>query len=259
MQRVLAAVAIMLIQAASGLAADEWGDLTMRFVYDGQPPKPRAFPIDKDRAICKEGEVVDESLLVSSKDRSIANVVVWLTRAKGDAAAPIHPGYEKAAKSEVPLVVKNCRYEPHVTLVRSSQVLVLKVLDPIGHTFKVDSLNNTFDHILPPGRDQKVNFTKAEDVPAKVGCHIHPWMHGILFVHDNPCMAVSDTSGALKLANIPVGRWTFRLWHERSGFLRSFTHDGREVNWPSEGLSLDIRPGANDLGEVFVKPAVFKE
>ena len=252
-------LALFAASPCTASAADEWGDLTLRFVYDGQPPKPRKLTIDKDQHVCKEGELMDESLLVGEKDRGLANVVVWLSQAKEDAPAPIHETYEKSARAEVSLVAKGCRYEPHLTLVRSSQVLVLKNLDPIGHTFRVDLPNNAFVHTLPPGRDDKLTFTAGERIPAQVACPIHPWMNGWLFVHDSPYTAASNAAGKLNLEKLPAGRWTFRLWHERAGFLKRGSVGGKEVEWPRGEIELDIKPGPNAVGDVLIKPDLFNK
>ncbi len=258
MLRIITIVAaLQLISASFSIAAEEWGDLALRLVYDSEPPKLRALAIDRDKAVCKE--LFDESLLVSAKDKGIANVLVWVTRAEGEAAIPIHPEYEKNIKAEVPLAIKGCRYEPHVTLVRPLQVLVIHNQDPIGHNVKCDLLaNDSFNVIFRGDAQQHFALGAAEKLPARLADSIHPWMSGWLLVRDDPYMAVSDASGKLVLKNVPAGRWRFRLWHEQAGYLRSFARDGKQVDWPKEGLTLDIKPGANDLGDVLVKPAVFE-
>ena len=257
---VLVTVASLAIPTTHAIADDEWGDLALRLVYDGEPPKPLALKIDRDKGVCKEGELYDESLVVSAKDKGIANVIVWVTRAAGDVAIPIHPDYEKNIPAEVPLAIKGCRYQRHVTLVRMPQVLVIHNQDPIAHNVRCDLFaNSSFNLLLRGDAQQHIGFQTSEKLPMRLADSIHPWVSGWLLVRDDPYMAVTDPSGNLKLAKLPAGRWTFRLWHERAGYLRSFTRNGEEVHWPKEGLSLDIKPGANDLGEVLVKPAVFKE
>jgi len=252
-------VALFAAGPSTASAADEWGDLTLRFVYDGQPPKPQVILVDKDRAVCKQGDIRNESVLVGEEDHGVANVVMWLERMEHDAAMPIHPDYEKTAKAEVTLTVKNCRYEPRVTLVRSSQTLVLKVLDPIAYSFCAELPRGTLDVILPAGGVHKEAFTKSDRVPSRVGCRIHAWLQGLLFVHDNPYAATSDASGRISFTNLPVGKWQFRLWHERCGFIRKATLGGKPVEWKFGRLDVEIKPGANNLGDVLIKPTSFTE
>ena len=80
-------------------------------------------------------------------------------------------------------------------------------------------------------------------------------MHSWLFVRDSPYIAVSDASGKLAIPKLPTGKWTFRIWHERKGFIRSFTHDGKPTEFPRQGWQLEIKPGNNELGDVLLKPA----
>jgi hypothetical protein len=238
------------LPTVSGVSADDqWGDLALRLVYDGEPPKPAPLKIVRDKGICKAGELVDESLLVSAKDKGIANVIVWLAPPAGAPAIPIHPDYEKNIPAEVPLVIKGCRYERHVTVVRPPQALVIHNQDPIAYNVRFDLVASTsLNVLLLADEKQPYGFQAAEKIPVPLSDAVHPWMR-----------AVSDASGQISLKNLPAGRWTFRLWHERRGYLRSFTRGGDEVLWPNEGLTLDIKPGANDLGDVLIKPAVFKE
>ncbi len=257
---VLIVAVLLIIGAAPALAAEEWGDLALRLVYDGEAPKPTPLVIDRDKGVCKAAELRDESLLVSAKDKGIANVIAWVSRGAGEPPIPIHPAYEKGIKAEVTLTIKGCRYEPHVTLVRTPQVLVMHNQDPIAHNIRCDLVaSNSFNLLLRADVPQHIGFQAAERLPARLADAIHSWESGWLLVRDDPYMCVSDASGKLMLKNLPVGRWTFRLWHERTGYLRSFARDGKQVDWPKEGLSLDIKPGANDLGDALIKPDVFKE
>jgi len=261
MIRLLAALAVTLsclVFATSVIAAGQWGDLSLRLVYGGEPPKPAPLKIDRDKGICKEGELVDESLLVGAKDKGIANVVVWLVRASGEPAVPIHPDYEKHIPAEAPLNIKGCRYERHVTLVRLPQALVIHNQDPIAYNVRCDlAANTSFNVLLRADEQQHYGFQAAEKLPVPLSDAVHPWMRGWLVIRDDPYAAVSDASGKIALKNLPVGRWTFRLWHERCGYLRSFKRGDEDVLWPKEGLTLDIKVGANDLGDALVNPEIF--
>jgi hypothetical protein len=76
MSRSIPMAVVLLALGASGSVADEkWGNVTMRFVLDGDAKPPIPVKVKQDPKICGE-EVLDESLLVNPKDRGIANVVV---------------------------------------------------------------------------------------------------------------------------------------------------------------------------------------
>ena len=55
-------------------------------------------------------------------------------------------------------------------------------------------------------------------------------MRAVLLVVDHPFAAVTDELGAFEIVNLPAGKYSFRVWHERAGFL-------------DKQLTVDIRPG----------------
>ena len=255
MQRL--AITVLAICFACPTQGQEWGDLSVRFVYDGEPPKPREILVDKDIAACGK-KLPDESLLVNAKGRGIANVVMWLQPGSDESQPLVHPDLQRSTK-EVTLVVKNCRFEPHIQLARSTQTLVAINEDPIGHAFRVDLSANLPLGVLLAGRREIIAVLKKEESGAvRIMCNIHPWMHGFLFVRDSPYIAVSDASGKLTMPKLPAGKWTFRVWHERKGYIRQITQDGHTIELPRQGWSLEIKAGENDLGDVLLKPAQFE-
>ena len=54
------------------------------------------------------------------------------------------------------------------------------------------------------------------DVPGVVvlGCNIHDWMSAYVYVLDTPYYALTDGNGHATI-EVPVGRYTVRLWHPR--------------------------------------------
>ncbi len=51
-----------------------------------------------------------------------------------------------------------------------------------------------------------------------------------MLVVDHPFAAVSDELGAFEIGDLPPGKYSFRVWHERSGFL-------------DKQLTVEIKPG----------------
>ena len=49
-------------------------------------------------------------------------------------------------------------------------------------------------------------------------CDVHPWMTAYLLVTDNPYYAISGDDGSFTIANVPPGRYTVEIWHEKSGY-----------------------------------------
>jgi hypothetical protein len=67
-------------------------------------------------------------------------------------------------------------------------------------------------------------------------------------------MAVSTSQGKLQIKNLPVGKHTFVLWHELPGWVKEFKRDGKVEKTNNGKLTINIKPGDNDLGEIFIKP-----
>jgi hypothetical protein len=250
------AALVLVCSLTAGAAAEDWATLTGRFVIDGKPPAPVPIEATKDQEVCGKHKLFDEGLLVG-KDGGIANVVVML-KTKG---VPVAPSYESSANEKVLLDNKNCRFEPHIAVVRTSQTLELKNSDPIGHNSKIDPLTNTgINPILPAGGDAILHkFTAEEGVPVKVGCNIHPWMGGYLIVRKDPYAAVSDASGKFTIKDLPAGtELEFALWQEKSGYLKNVSYKGGKADGKGR-FKIKLKPGENDLGDIKVSPSVFKK
>jgi hypothetical protein len=247
----LTVLVLLFVLTASGPAA-EWGDLKVRFAYDGTAPKPKPINVNKDAQFCGPFGLVNEELIVNSQNGGIANVVVYLYNR--DSPPPIHPDYEKTARDEVVLDNKKCRFEPRVAILRTSQKLILKNSDTVAHNTNYTCFTNASDNVLIPADGQIAKMlTEAEPRAIPVACNIHPWMKGWIVVRDNPYAAVSDKNGELVIKNIPAGNWTFQFYQEAVGYVDDIQLNGRSTTWKRGRPELEIKPGMNDLGEVKFK------
>lgn len=235
----------------------EWGNLSATFIYDGEPPERAVLPITKDRDFIKE-PYLDESLLVDPKSKGIGNVVLWLVVPKDAKAPAIHESYDELEKRDAVMDVVKARIQPHVLTMWTKQKLVMKQSDPIGHALKADPFSNRVSSLIPAGGIQTETLTKPEPRPFPVSCGIHPWMIGYVLVQDHPYSAVSNTDGRLIIKNLPVGKHTFAVWHEKAGFLDKLERGGSKEEWKSGRVTVDIKPGESDLGEIRIKPEQFK-
>lgn len=230
-----------------------WGDVSGSFVYVGTPPVPEKLKVDKDVEVCTQHHPVNESLVVGS-DGQLANVVLFV-RTKG---IKIHPDYQATAGDRVVLDNHYCRFEPHVQLLRTSQTLVLKNSDPMGHNTKGDLLANpSFNFIIAAGAERSVPLSKTEKLPAAVGCNIHTWMTAWLVVRDDPYMAVSDKDGMISIKNLPSGQHEFQFWQEKVGYLDGIRVGGQVTK--KGRVKLTVQPGANDLGKIEVDESLFRK
>ncbi len=248
-------VATACVLALAGRApAAEWGTLKGRFIYDGKAPAPAKIAANKDPEVCGKHELHDEGLEVAA-DGGLANAVIFLRTEGTDVA----PSYADSAKADVELDNKNCRFEPHVATLRTTQTLVLKNSDPIGHNSKVEPLKNpAINPIIPAGEEIKQQFSDEENLPIKVGCNIHPWMGAWIVVRKNPYMAVSDKEGNFEIKDLPVGKeLEFVIWQEKAGYLKEAKIEGVKVDTKGR-FKLKIKPGENNLGDIKVSSKLFK-
>ena len=244
----------LLAGVATAAQGAEWGTLYGRIVYDGAAPEPRAFVPDKDKDFCGQHPLANESLLVAP-DGGLMNALIFLRTEN----APVAPEYEKTAKDNVVIECKECRYEPHLSLLRTSQTLVIKNSDPIAHHTKADTIKNTpFNDLIPAGEKILKNLTQPENLPVKLLDNIHSWMGGFVFVRSNPYAAVADSDGKFLIQNLPAGEeLEFQLWHERAGYLKDANNKTVEVDRKGR-FKLTLKPRENYLGDIVVSPSIFK-
>ncbi len=247
------AIAAGLLLTTSAASAQQFGNLTAKFVVTGKVPPPAKLDINKDQAFCGKHKLVDESIVVG-KQGELANVVVYLAPAIGQ-KVPANPAKTKALPGEVTLDNANCRFMPHITVMTTDQKLVIGNSDPVGHNSKADLFNNNpFNDLIPSGGKVTKTVEKAERVPAAISCNIHPWMRGYLVIRDNPYVAVSDENGELKIEGIPAGKWSFIVWHE-TGYVKG-QQKGKDLGWKRGKVDLTITANKDtDLGTVEVPAA----
>jgi hypothetical protein len=110
--------------------------------------------------------------------------------------------------------------------------------------------------LIPAGGSIKKKFTKLEGTPTPASCSIHPWMSARILIREDPYGATSDKDGNLKIDNLPVGKWTFTIWHEGCGFVQSGKLGGKETKWAKGKIDVEVKKGDNDLGEITIPVAV---
>jgi plastocyanin len=229
-----------------------FGTLRGTFTYGGDVPTAAPILITKDQAVCGQHNLVDESLTVNPANKGIADVVLFLTVGRGQSLPQPHPSYADTANAEVVLNNHECRYEPHVALLRTGQTLVVANADPVGHNTKIDTQKNPPVNPMIPANDRvTAQFSKEERMPIKASCSIHPWMSGYVVIKDTPYMAVTDKDGHFTIDNLPAGEWQFQVWQEKLGPVSQATVDGQAVTWPKGIMTVKIEAdGETELNVV---------
>ena len=201
--------------------ADEWGHLKGQVVVTGDLSEVRflARKIDpqiKDAAVCGAMDLPDESVLVEPQGRGLANVFVYLK----DPPARIHPGRRDPPADDALLMMQNCRYFPHAFVMRAGQALQIQLQEgEVVHAPHVYTMANPVPGLSPAIPVQRINLRHGERLPLPIKCGIHPWMRSTLLVVDHPYATVTDANGRFEINDLPTGEQTFRVWHERPGYL----------------------------------------
>ena len=243
-------IATTCLVSVSSAASGDWGTLKGRFVFDGQTPEATVLQVTRDEEVCGQHNLVDESLIVNSKNGGIQNVVVWL---HSKTEVPIHPSLNALPKP-AQLDNKDCRFTPRVVRLRTNQLLQCVNSDSVAHNVAVYARRNQpFSIVVPQNEPLERQFNRSELLPVRIDCSIHAWMRAYLVITDHPYSAVSDKDGNFVIENLPQGNWDFRIWHERSGYIKTLhaktTH---ELNRGTLSLTIE---SVTDLGDLKTKAA----
>jgi len=242
---------LWLFLAAQAASAADYGTISGQFILKGDVPDPK-FAIKKgdatvkDAAVCAAVDLPSQELLIDPKSKGIQHIFIYLRK-----ATDVHPDLKSvpADKKIITFDQKNCRFTPHTLFARTDQEVKVISSDAVAHnTHTFPIRNDQVNFLLAPNdkNGQKVSHRFAEFLPMQVKCDIHPWMRAYWLVLDHPYAAITDKDGKFTIEKLPVGEHSFRVWHERSG-------------WVNRSYKVDVKPGNNPLDveevdlEVFLK------
>lgn len=173
----------------------------------GPIPKLAARPVNADAAVCGRTDRPSPSLVLS-KDKGLANAVVWLEGARG--LAP--------PKGPFRLDQKNCLFAPYVQIVSKGAPVVFGSSDAVLHNVHAATAGSAliFNKAIPI-KGQTFTETFSEPGIVRVKCDIHTWMTAWLFVADTAHAAVTDAEGRYAFPGVPPGTYRLRTWHELFG------------------------------------------
>ncbi len=176
-------------------------------VYAGPAPDKKLIPINIDQYVCGKSREGDE--LVLGLNRGIRWAVVSLQ------SLPPGTRWEPSSKP-VQMDQQACVYVPRVVTVPVGGTVDFLNSDPLLHNLhSVSTENPTFNRTQPKGRTIPVVFRKAETV--RVDCDLHTWMRAWVVVTEHPFYAVTGPTGEFALDNVPVGKYTLKIWQELLG------------------------------------------
>ncbi|MCA9070270.1 MAG: hypothetical protein KDA84_15155 [Planctomycetaceae bacterium] len=198
-------------------------------------PKPKVlFDVGKapvaSKCCAAEDPIMEESLLINSKNRGLKNVFVYLKEnPKGGrpkaASQSLWPTADPSGKKPV-FDYDNCTFIPHAMILTVADTLTFRNQDPVIHNyrtfpFKGLTLNIVILHMQNgnPGLIDRKPFSRPEKYPVKVTDTTHPWMSAYQLPLDHPYAAVTDADGRFIISDLPPGTHEFIIWHEKGRIL----------------------------------------
>ena len=143
--------------------------------------------------------------LLDSQGQPLANAVLSLRSSAGAPTAPASAIMDQRSQ----------QFAPNVLAVRSGTSVTFPNSDNIRHHVYSFSLAKRFELRLYQGTpSEPVIFDKPGVVV--LGCNIHDWMLGYVYVTDDPWFAVSDEQGRLRIDQLPAGTYSASLWHPQA-------------------------------------------
>lgn len=137
--------------------------------------------------------------------KPVADAVVVAVPTSAAAIAASPPGGAKEDQH-------NKEFVPRVLPIQVGTRVHFPNNDDIRHHVYSFSPAKTFELPLYSGTPSSpVVFDKPGVVV--LGCNIHDWMVGYIYVSESPYFARTDGSGKATLSGLPAGEYTVRVWH----------------------------------------------
>src|SRR5262245_17486040 len=105
-------------------------------------------------------------------------------------------------------------FVPHVKAIQVGTAVAFPNRDQVRHHVYSFSPANRFELPLYLGTPARpVVFDQPGIVT--IGCNIHDWMLGYIYVSPSPHFATTGADGAALLGGLPAGSYTLQVWHPR--------------------------------------------
>lgn len=257
-------VVVGIFAGPNSAAADEgYGTIKGKFVLKGAVPKVEYLIKDKkltssgaepkNANVCAARDLKSDALVIDAKHKGIGNIFIYLRKKPRE----IHPKLAKVPTAKLEFDQKGCRFVPHAMFVRAGQTVLMKSKDACTHNTHTYPFNNEGHNFsMAPNFDKGVplKLELPEPLPMKVGCDIHSWMNAYWLILDHPYGAVTvaepdakkkqdgSVVGTFEIRNLPYGKYTFRVWHEKAGYINVNTRRGLKVTVDKPVVDLKTMP-----------------
>jgi plastocyanin len=140
-------------------------------------------------------------------NQPVEDAVVSAVPESRPSAPPAKPGREVVDQI-------NLEFVPHVKPIPVGSPVYFPNKDNVRHHVYSFSPAKRFELPLYAGTPaEPVVFDRPGIVT--IGCNIHDWMIGYVYVAETPYLARTGADGRARLENLPAGRYVIRVWHPR--------------------------------------------
>lgn len=165
-------------------------------------PKDQVVKVIPENSHCGNTVPAERYLI---KDKRIKNVVLYIEGIKAGKPVPTEP---------VTLTNLKCAFVPHVAVGFKGNTFIQRNDDPMFHNIHTYRDGKTMYNIDLPGEGMSITKPLTKTGLIEVECNTHHWMHGYIYVTDNPYAAVTNDDGEFFLKDVPPGNYTVVAWHE---------------------------------------------
>jgi plastocyanin len=239
----ITATVALRISAGSVVRAEEvkptMGSVEGVVSFSGEIPKR---PVPDDAGVRRD------LLQVDQKTHGLESVVVWLNGVKAAALSPTNNSALQPIMDQ-----QGHEFVPHIIAVRSGREVKFTNSDAANHNVRTASSvpTNEFNVFTGMEGSYKRQFVAdPQQRPVRVGCDIHPWMRGWVYVFDHPYFAVTDSQGRFHIASVPAGRYVLTIRQPDVGYA-----DERTVTVEAaKATDVEIQLNAKDVRTREVSP-----
>ena len=121
-----------------------------------------------------------------------------------------------APKEHALMDQKGLKFHPHVLpILAGTTVDFLNSDDVLHNVFCPDACADKVNlGTWPKGQKRSYTFKNAGCQPVML-CNVHPEMEAYVVVCATPYFAVSSPDGSYEIKDVPSGKYTLKIWHEK--------------------------------------------
>jgi len=205
----------------------------------GTVPKLDPVKVQKNQDVC--GNEKPSEALTVGKDGGVKFAVGYIEK--------IEKGKKIVRGQSTLMTQKNCMFGPHVfTIVKGTDLDILN-FDPVLHNINTAIGGIQLFNKGQPNKDTTVTIRMRKVGQVAVTCDSHIHMQSYFSIFDHPYHAVTDDNGVFTIDNVPLGKYTVKVWHE-SWKVTGKDDDGRLIYDKPVELSQEVTVPAKGTAHV---------